>query len=268
MTIELEFIQGTKGRNLLTRWPTADLNAPLLILLPPFAEEQNRLRRVFRQLAVQLQQFGWEVWLPDHFGTGDSDGEFEHIDFDLWQKDLAQLICQRVADGRRYSLLACRFAALQLIDLMTEHKIPAIDKLVLWQPQLDAKIFWQQQWRQMQASELLIKSDRVPIADQLRLGQSIDLAGYQITPDFYQQVLALTPDLNVLASKPLLWLESSVQPTPSVVAKRLWEQLPQNDTPRQLGTVDTPFYWLLQEPVDTSLLIEKTIAFLQEPTDV
>lgn len=268
MNIELEFIQGTKGQNLLTRWPKPESNAPLLVLLQPFAEEQNRLRRVFRQLALQLQHLGWEVWLPDHFGTGDSDGEFEQIDFDLWQQDLAQLICQRVADGRRYSILACRFAALQLVDLIKEYNIPPLDKLVLWQPLLDAKVFWQQQWRQILASEILVNKDRVPIAEQLRSGQSIDLSGYHITPEFYQQVLNYTPDLNVLASQPLLWLESSVQPTPSIAAQKLWQQLPQNAVRCQLATVDTPLYWLSQEPVDTSLLIDKTIEFLQEQTDV
>jgi exosortase A-associated hydrolase 2 len=267
MTIELEFIQGAKGRNLLTRWPSPESHAPVLILLQPFAEEQNRLRRIFRQLAEPLQQLGWEVWLLDNFGTGDSDGEFEQIDFDVWQQDLAQVICQRVAHGRPYSLLACRFSALQLVDLIKKYNIPPLDKLVLWQPQLDAKLFWQQQWRQILASEILVNKDKAPIAEQLRSGQSIDLAGYHITPDFYQQVLTFTPDLNVLAWQPLLWLESSVQPTPSIAAQKLWQQLPQNAVRRQLATVDTPLYWLSQEPVDTSLLIEKTIEFLQEQTD-
>lgn len=267
MNIEVEFIQGIKGRYLLTRWPAVEPKAPLLILMQPFAEEQNRLRRVFRQFAVQLQQHGWEIWLPDLFGTGDSDGEFEHIDFYLWQQDLARLISERLKGERPYSLLACRFAALQLIDLVANYNVPEPNNLILWQPVLDVKIFWHQLWRQIQASEMMYKKEKVSLSDKLHLEQKIDLAGYEITAHFYQQVLSFAPNFNVLASSPLLWLESSVQTTPSIAAQKIWQQLPNNSFRRRLTTVDTPFYWLSQEAVDTKLLIKNTLEFLREPMD-
>lgn len=267
MNIELEFIQGIKGQYLLTRWPAAEPKAPLLILLQPFAEEQNRLRRVFRQLAVQLQHHGWEVWLPDLYGTGDSDGEFEHIDFCLWQQDLARLISEQIKGERLYCLLACRFAALQLIDLVANYNVPQPSKFILWQPVLDVNIFWQQLWRQFQASEMMYKREKVSFLDRLNSEQKIDLAGYQITAHFYHQVLSFVPDFNVLASSPLLWLESSVQSTPSIAAQKLWQQLPNNNIRRRLTTVDTPLYWLSQEAVDTDLLIKNTLEFLREPMD-
>ncbi len=93
-TLDAEYIQGGQGLWLLTRWRAADSNVSnntALLILPPFAEEMNCCRRVFASLAATLAgtpaaagtaadpATGIDCFLPDFYGTGDSEGDFRSI---------------------------------------------------------------------------------------------------------------------------------------------------------------------------------------------
>src|SRR6187551_2330352 len=68
-----------------------------VLLVPPFAEEMNKCRRMLTLVARDLAARGFVTVLPDLFGTGDSDGEFAQSSWSRWQADLAR-VCSLVEE--------------------------------------------------------------------------------------------------------------------------------------------------------------------------
>ena len=261
--INAEYQQGQLGCWLMTRWQCAIPSDQILLILPPFAEEANRSRRLFSELCQQLAANGWTCYLPDFYGTGDSQGDFSDIDLDLWQQDLC-LWLERAKLPQPVHLLACRFGALQLIGMW-----PALlqqikpGKLLLWQPQLDCQKFLQQLFRQHQASNLL-QAEKAPSASQL-LGNNlvVDIAGYSITPKFYSQINALKPDLNHWQHHTLCWLELSTLPQLPIPATKAWLQIDADLATSSQKLLALPAFWLQQEPLPVALLIQESLQFLE-----
>ncbi len=57
-------------------------------MLPPFAEEMNKCRRMMALTAYALQAAGLDVLFVDLFGTGDSGGDFADGSLEVWRSDL------------------------------------------------------------------------------------------------------------------------------------------------------------------------------------
>ena len=107
----------SKGHNFLLSSQAEPGSA--LIILPPFADEMNKSRHIISQFMRQATQQGFSCYLMDHFGTGDSEGDLDQADMNLWRADLNLLLAQLAAAGhQQVSFLAIRFGALQLFDLL------------------------------------------------------------------------------------------------------------------------------------------------------
>jgi exosortase A-associated hydrolase 2 len=260
--INAEYQQGQLGWWLMTRWQSAAPSGQTLLILPPFAEEANRSRRLFSELCQQLAANGWSCYLPDFYGTGDSQGDFTDIDLNLWQQDLCQWLA-RAKLQQPVHLLACRFGALQLLAMwpaLLQQLQPG--KLLFWQPQLDSQKFLQQLFRQHQASNLLL-ADKAPSASQLLDNDlTVEIAGYCITPNFYRQITALKPDLSQLQHRTLCWLELSTLPQLPLPVAKVWQQLAADPATSSQQLLALPAFWLQQEPLPAAALIEHSLSFL------
>ena len=87
-----------------------------LLLVPPFAEELNKCRRLMALCAQRLAAAGAEVWWPDLFGTGDSAGAFSDASWSHWVDDLCEIdaaLAQSAPDAAP-AYLALRSGALLL----------------------------------------------------------------------------------------------------------------------------------------------------------
>ena len=116
-----------------------------MLVLPPFAEELNKSRRMLSLAARALQSAGIEVLLIDLYGTGDSGGDFGDATLAIWRDDLRRGAAWLAERGvTRLDVLAVRGGAL-LLDgsraatgrgsrarraVATGHERPAADRAV------------------------------------------------------------------------------------------------------------------------------------------
>ncbi|MCW8886364.1 MAG: alpha/beta hydrolase, partial [Motiliproteus sp.] len=86
-----QFIEGAKGKLYLGCygcWPAEKV----IVLLPAFGEEMNLSRAVCTRQAYAFNSIGYSVVSLDYYGTGDSEGEFQDANADIWREDIRILL--------------------------------------------------------------------------------------------------------------------------------------------------------------------------------
>ncbi|WP_333609376.1 glycosyl transferase [Arsukibacterium sp.] len=255
------FYNGTAGKLFLYS-QTAN-NTSALIILPPFADEMNKCRHLFQQLMQQLTPFGIDCFLPDHFGTGDSEGDLTDATIDIWRADLIHLLATLAAAGyHSCHLLAVRFGCLQALDLLQQPELPLpVQQLVLWQPQFDQTKFWQQFVRIKIAEAMAIgtKTSQSTIEQQLASGQLIEIAGYPLTNDFVSSLKQFTASLpEQLKDVQLSWFETSPLDNMAIPVQKMLAQL-NSFTPVHYKQLKAEPYWQTTELASADELLHYTV---------
>ncbi len=160
--------------------------ARAVLILPPFADEMNKSRRMLSQQCWRLAERGYSVYFPDLYGTGDSEGNFEEASWDIWHDDLVRLL-HLIAENQaiRISVLAMRMGAL-LLKAVLNHRPSSIDRIVLWQPVLNGELLLSQFYRLKLAADMIGDHEsRMTAADIKKLlaeGKTVEIAGYTLNP--------------------------------------------------------------------------------------
>jgi alpha/beta superfamily hydrolase len=127
---------GGAGRSLfgVLHEPARAGDSRVVIICAPLWQEGIRAHRVLRQLGVRLTKGDHAVFRFDYSGSGDSAGEGEHGDVDVWLEDIGAAIdeVRRTRGVERVSLLGLRFGA-TLAALATAGR-DDVERLVLWEP--------------------------------------------------------------------------------------------------------------------------------------
>lgn len=182
------FIQGGQGNLFIFAcWPagTQKRRRQGILLVPPFAEEMNKSRRMLIQQAKQLAQQGHIVLLIDLFGTGDSEGDFKDATWAGWCDDIS--VAHRWLidhDVEKVSAIGLRTGALLLADMLAQKSIE-LETLALWQPVIEGNQFLNQFFRLRLAAEMSADGQEKLSISQLRQELSdqgsTEIAGYTIT---------------------------------------------------------------------------------------
>lgn len=112
---------------------------PGVLFVPPLLHEQPRSRRFIAEVASALAAIGLPCLRFDFFGTGDSAGSGDTVDFESMHRDLdtaVKALRQHTA-AERVVVFAWRGAALPLQTWQRAGN--SADLLVLWEPILDGK---------------------------------------------------------------------------------------------------------------------------------
>jgi uncharacterized protein len=156
---------------------------PAVLVLPAFAEEMNKTRRMVSLFAQRAQVAGISTLIPDLYGTGDSEGDFGAATLETWAADLQHCLdwlVQRCPVP--VSILAVRCGAL-LLELLPTDRPPG-GRLVLWQPVSSGRTFVNQFLRLKLAGDLLSRgegqADSVALRQELRQTGRIEVAGYDV----------------------------------------------------------------------------------------
>jgi exosortase A-associated hydrolase 2 len=216
------FLDTPRGR-IFCRYTPAQ-NESCLIVVPPFAEEMNRCRRMWTLLAVELAAAGIGMLVPDLHGTGESDGDFAEARWDSWRDDLDVTCRFAHANGmRRIALLGVRLGGLLTLDYLQRGAFADahIAQLILWQPVIDGRQHINQFLRLKLAAGMrqgeTSRETTATLRERLARGDALEVAGYELAPQLIAAIDAL--DGKSLAPTGIdrgAWLEVSTLETPSL----------------------------------------------------
>jgi exosortase A-associated hydrolase 2 len=189
-----------------------------VLVVPPFAEEMTRVRRMVNLQARRLSSIGVGTLIVDLYGTGDSEGEFRDARWDVWRSDVGTafdwlgLNC-----GGKVSLLGIRLGALLALDFAQQANVTDVDKTVLWKPVVSGKENLREfllirvlaGMMQKAMSRVTLESLRTALQN----GELVEAAGYELTSTLADEIgrLELGP-LAIARSSPIHWVELTATP--------------------------------------------------------
>lgn len=240
-----------------------------ILILPPFAEEMNRTRRLVHDTATALGNHGIPSLSCDFYGTGDSAGDFADARWDIWLDDARRAIAwMRDQGARRIGIFAVRLGALAALELSGD-----CQDLFLLQPQLDGKRAMRQFLRIRLASDMERSQRGVaagPNAEvleaMLRAGDSVTIAGYELPGALYQAVIdrpLANCTLGTLAAVHVIGL-GAADDDPAAINRHLsllagWGAAP------QAHILSGPAVWQQLEPAPTHELGAAIAALIDNP---
>ena len=268
--IEPFFIQGYKGYLFCqctlpkTKHPTKSV-----LLLPPFAEEMNKSRRMLSQQAWCLAERGYTVYMLDLYGTGDSAGEFSDATWEIWCRDIKDILQRISKDGFiSVSILALRMGAL-LLEAVFESNEIEIDRVILWQPSISGEILLNQFLRLKLAADMISSAgsgmNTKEIKQKLTNGISMEIAGYSINPILADSIsntklekISFPPSIDVDWYELLAKEDRAV----SVATQKVIDKLKGAGVNIRLKKIVGTSFWSTIELVDVHDLLKATTKLL------
>jgi exosortase A-associated hydrolase 2 len=270
------FLKAAAGERYCLFHPAAGACRGGLVYVPPFGEEMNKSRRMAALQARALAAQGIAVLQIDLYGTGESSGDFADARWALWLADVA-LGCQWLSArlGRPVGLWGLRLGALLALDyarLQQAQGAPLPQRMLLWQPVHSGSAYLTQFLRLRTANDMLgggdgQKSGTAALREQLRAGQALEVAGYELAPELAGALDAL--DLAQMAPPPcpLHWLDvvaAEGRPLTPASARLVAAWQAQGAT-LHAQTVAGPAFWGSQEIASCPALLEASSALFSEP---
>ena len=268
------FLDGPAGRLFCVYRSAASqrLSRRALLVLPAFAEEMNKTRRMVSLLAAELQHRGVDSLVPDLTGTGDSEGEFRDTRLDVWRGDIAACTSWLGAQGvETLDVLAIRFGA-RLIGQLDLDAAPRLGRLVLWQPIASGRLLVNQFLRLRFAAALVAGAERtesMALRDALRREGLLEIAGYELS-----EPLASSLETLELRAQPAqrfehtVWFEvaSGDSAEISPAAARIAADWRDAGTRLGIAAVHGDPFWATTEIATLPNLLAATLAELGEET--
>jgi exosortase A-associated hydrolase 2 len=195
-----------------------------VLYLHPFADEMNKSRRMAALQARAFAALGYAVLQMDLLGCGESSGDFADARWPRWKDDV-QTASEWLSrhTGGPIHLWGLRLGALLAADCAREHDA-SFASLLMWQPVISGAQLMTQFLRLRLTSQMLsgaaARSGPEQLRAQLAAGTSLEIGGYELTPELAADIDRL--DLATLAPKniPARWFEVSADATPSPAMRR------------------------------------------------
>ncbi len=213
MTITAKFIDGGRGKILITVHEPSAGAEHAIIVLPAFADEMNKSRRLVWSTAERLVKKGYLVVVPDLFGTGDSEGEFRDGCLQTWQEDVLATIRWLEQRGMAPDrLLGLRLGCLLAASTAQRFQL-SFKQSIFWQPVLTGSAALTHILRTRVAASMMDESVKESVTElQARLiaGEAIEAAGYVIGTELAAQLKAANLSAASLTAMGRLgWIEIS-----------------------------------------------------------
>ena len=267
MTPRPTFLDGPAGRLFAVLY-AHDEARRALVYLPPFGEEMNRSRRMAALLGRRLGAAGEALLVLDPSGTGDSDGAFADARWTHWCADArAAVVWLRTEGYAAHGAVGLRTGGLLALDLAREE---ALAHCILWHPVTKGEMFLSQLLRVRVAAGLeqgageTVKDLRARLAD----GETLDVAGYEITPEMAADLDALTlKDMARGYHGRLTWIQVAADPTapvPPAIGAVVEGWMRRRVDAEILQVAGEPF-WSIEETTLAPKLLELTVDLIARP---
>lgn len=262
--LRAEFL-GVEGKRIFfLLYSPAGECARCVLIVPPFAEEMNKSRRMMTLVAEALVERNVAVAIPDLYGTGDSEGEFEQASWEEWVANIKEIRrwCEKAGfttDGVIGIRLGCALGVEALCCDSTSMK-----STVFWQPVVDGSRALDQFLRLRVAAAAMNDDMRETVKvlrHRLLDGEAIEVAGYRLSPTMAEQLDRVKLSGSYLTSDRTHWMEivSSIDSPMPAASARVIEGFRSRGCEvdyRQL--VGEPF-WSTSEIATVPVLIDRTI---------
>lgn len=262
------FVDAGDRRIFIQRRDPPRATGECVLIVPPFAEEMNKSRKMLTEVARGLNARAITTVLPDLSGTGDSELDFGASSWRLWKDDLARTAdwCRSQGLTIRGLLgvrLGCALAAEVASDLLAD-----LRRSVMWQPVASGATFLVQFLRLRVAANMMDaqrKESVESLRTALREGQTIEVAGYDISPalaaelDSVRLDQALTPRLGELH---LMEVVRNAEARASAASERLIEQARERGIAVTAHLIEGEAYWSTTEIVRIERLVATSVEVL------
>lgn len=242
--------------------PTGAVRRRVLVL-PPFAEEANRSRRLTALTARALAAVGCEVLMFDLSGTGDSAGDFGEAAWEGWLAEvraIANWFEWRVSEERP-AVLAVRSGLLLA---------PALDltgaEILGWQPVLDGGRYLQQFLRtRVMAEKFAGRSESVKeLLERFRAGAAVEVAGYTLSAQLATAFAAVrieAPALAVATAVGLLEFKPQGGSEPSAPVGALARALHERGCAASAEVLAAEQFWTTQEIAAPQVAVDNALTW-------
>ncbi len=189
------FFIDANGRRLFCMRPKADDGQTLrpILVLPPFAEEMNRVRHYLTRVSARLLKRGFTVLNLDLSSTGDSSGKFSEARVSHWLEDIAEAAAHISVPASPLGILGIRGGALFLPTFMNETTLD-VGKVCLIEPISTGGQLLNEFLRVRVAKSVFegTKETVSSLATLLENGAELEVAGYQLSSGLYNELLELS----------------------------------------------------------------------------
>lgn len=259
------FVAGASGsRFRLVSEPSDQRLLGTVIFVHGFAEEMNKSRRMAARMSRLLAADGWRVVQRDLCGCGDSSGEFVDASWAAWVDDVDAELAQ-AETGLPVWLWCLRAGALLAPAVLSRHS--SVD-LLLWQPVLSGAQHLQQFLRLHSGARIVgvgaADPGRSP-AQTLRAGASVEVGGYQLSPQLASGLEQSTFDVPVDFKGRIVWFELTLGEVAglSPQSARALERLTAQGLQVEARVLAGPPFWQTQEIEECEVLLEQTAVELR-----
>lgn len=240
-----------------------------VIVIPPFAEEMNKSRRMFSILAQSLSDRGIGTLILDLYGTGDSQGDFSDARWNIWRHDVTQAMnWLRQQGASKVHLLCARLGALLAMDVQSKSDTQ-FDGLTFWAPIVNGQLAMTQFLRLRLAASLMESNGQKETTKDLRAmfeaGKSVEVAGYEISPELFLDINVLRLESMLTMDIPsVYWIEvvaeegRNVQPA----SRKVIDNWIEKGLHVQWDCVVGEPFWSMQEITVVPAIIDKTVQHL------
>jgi len=267
------FLASEKSHCLVTGFEPRGLIHRYVIIVPPFAEEMNKSRKMVSDFARAMAGHGdatTAVYIIDLFGCGDSEGLLEQASWDIWRANIIDLTTQLQVEHPSASciMLGIRLGAALALDCIIKPLLPQKISLVFWQPVLNGKQFIHQFLRLKVAASILTSQplNMAQIRQKLAAEEAIEVSGYLISSALvdeiedinHHQLIQLKNDISIA------WFETNISASETLLPANekivnQWQQ--QNEVVRQIFV--SPPFWQSVDTVVVPALVERTVNYVK-----
>lgn len=257
------FISSPHGQLFITQFGEVT-GGTAILCLPSITEEMNLSRAVVAKQAQRFANENLPCFVLDYYGTGDSEGEFEQANTDIWLENILTAGEFMQQQGiTKIILWGIRFGALLVLTHQEKlHQQLPISKQILWKPVTNGKLFAGQFLRIKQANAMMNaasskeKGDKVNWREHVFAGNNVEVAGYLLTKAMLQSMELLQINKEFQPLSPLEWFElAAKEPTP--LTKRLSAQW--DDEIAKVHCFDCPPFWQVPEVFSLTKLEQLTV---------
>tara|TARA_R110002049_G_scaffold147342_1_gene310155 strand:+ start:124754 stop:125497 length:744 start_codon:yes stop_codon:yes gene_type:complete len=236
-----------------------------VILVPPFAEEMNRSKKMYVLCARLLANAGIHSLCFDFAGTGDSYGEWGDFDYSDWKQNLIDVYQFAKKFASNISLITMRDGGLISLNLVKQNDIN-IDKCVLWDPIDSGEVLIRQLIRMKIANAMagdLKKITTREVLDEIDKSGFLEVGGYHVSSDLIAAIKAekIAEGIeSVLGSTELHWMttgKSNGNNALPICLSRL--NLADNALEQlKVHSVNDVRFWMQQEVTISPFLLRQT----------